>query len=144
MPKLNHTDNPIQFFTSTILNRLFLLMIMLTRAKKNRLTIKCCILILLIGTFHSCLIRNTTKYAETNKCDIHNVKMHKAIVKVHYGYACPRRTKKEYKNAKSILCMGCVVGPYRLAIKYHCQQCDKLKKADKAYWKQHDKERNEK
>ena len=98
---------------------------------------------MLAGTIQSCIIRNATKHAETNICDIHNVKMHKTIVKVHYGYACPRRTREEYKNAKSMLCMGCVVRQYRLAIKYHCRQCNKLKRADKEYWKKRDKEREE-
>lgn len=39
--------------------------------------------------------------------------------------------------------MGCVVKPYRLAIKYHCRQCNKLKRADKEYWKKRDKELEE-
>lgn len=65
--------------------------------------------------------------------------MHKAIVKVHYGFYCQIQTRKEYKNAKSMYCMGCVVQPYRLAIKYHCRQCDKLKRADKEYWEKRDK-----
>ncbi len=106
------------------------------------LIIRYFILILLVGIIQSCLIRNVTKRAETNKCDIHNVKMHKAIVKVHYGYSCPIRTRKEYKNAKSILCMGCVVKPYRFAIKYYCNECNKLRRADKEYWKKRDEERD--
>jgi len=111
--------------------------------KQFSLTIKYLILILLLETLPSCLIHNATKYAEINKCDIHNIKMHKTIVRVHYGNWCPKRTRKEYKNAKSILCMGCVVRSYRLALKYQCKQCNKLKKADKEYWKKRDKEHAE-
>lgn len=104
--------------------------------KQTNQTIKCFILILLVGTMQSCLISNVTKHGQLSTCEIHNVKMHKALVKTHYGKSCPKQTKKEYKNAKQILCMGCVRTPARLGIKYYCRKCNKLKKADKQYWKQ--------
>jgi hypothetical protein len=89
-----------------------------------------------------CRLYDATKYADSDKCEIHNQKMHKTLVKVHYGNFCPARVKKEYKNAKSIECMGCVVRSPRkyLAIKYYCKKCNKFRRADKAYWIQRDKD----
>ena len=100
------------------------------------------LILLALSTLPSCLIRNATKKADTNKCDIHNIKMHKTIVRIVYGYGCPLHShiKPGYHWAKSKVCGGCNIRPYKFVIVYHCRQCDKLKKDDKKYWADKDKE----
>lgn len=87
--------------------------------------------------FQSCILYNSTKHADTNTCEIHNKRMNKAFVRVTYGNYCTSRVRPQYKNAKNIKCMGCVVRPPSkyFAIKYYCKQCNKLRRKDKQYWK---------
>ena len=88
-------------------------------------------------TFESCVLYNSTKHVDSNICKIHDKKMSKSIVRVTYGRFCTAKVRHEYKNAKSVLCMGCVVKSPRkhFAIKYYCKQCNKLRRKDKQYWK---------
>lgn len=76
---------------------------------------------------------NTTKHQETNICNLHNVKMKKAIVSTSFGLYVGGYNS-EFFNAKRKANMGCMVQPwpkYRLAIIYHCRSCNKIKKENK-------------
>jgi hypothetical protein len=92
--------------------------------------------ILILTSFfslQSCVVYNATKKSDAI-CDIHNIKMQKKLVKTRYGRLCPDGLKLQYMNAKSIQCMGCkrpLWPKNRLAIKYSCRECTKLKKEDK-------------
>lgn len=90
------------------------------------------LLLLIIGvTFQSCIVYNSTKRLDTNICRVHKIKMKKALVGTRFGLGCHTGNTPEFPNAKTKQCMGCVVPiwPFkRLAIKYHCKECDKLKK----------------
>lgn len=89
-------------------------------------------------TFQSCLIIIPVKKEESTICNIHNEKMHRSFDRTHYGLHCPKKLKKEYKNARTIHCMGCIRRSYIWALKYHCKQCTKLKELDKTYWENQD------
>lgn len=95
-----------------------------------------------VTLFQSCILYNSTKHANNNVCEIHGEKMGKAIVPVTYGRFCTAKVRPEYKNAKSVKCMGCVVKSPRkyFAIKYYCKKCNKLRRKDKQYWKDHSAE----
>lgn len=56
--------------------------------------------------------------------------MNKTIVKVTYGLYCNSRNSVNYKNAKSNICMGCVVrSPKKfIGLKYYCKECNKAKR----------------
>jgi hypothetical protein len=88
-------------------------------------------------TFQSCIIYNSTKQTENNVCEIHKERMYKTFVRATYGRICNAKLRPEYKNAKSIMCMGCVVKSPRkyFALRYYCKKCNKLRRKDKQYWK---------
>ena len=82
-------------------------------------------------TLQSCIVYNSTKRQDTNICRVHQIKMKKALVGTRFGRGCHTGNTPEFPNAKTKKCMGCVVPIWpikRLAIKYHCKECNKLKK----------------
>lgn len=94
-------------------------------------------ILVLIFLNQSCIFYNSTKYTNSNVCELHQRKMHKTIVKVTYGLYCSSRNPESYKNAKSNICMGCVVRSPRkyFGIKYYCSKCNKIKRKAKRYLK---------
>lgn len=86
--------------------------------------------VILFLTLQSCVVYNSTKNNDQKICIVHNEKLKKALVGTTYGFYC-KGNKAEYINAKRKKCMGCVK-PYwtikRLALVYHCEKCDKIKK----------------
>jgi hypothetical protein len=61
-------------------------------------------------------------------CHVHNIKMHKTIVKIQHGrYSTDFNNKELYPNAKKKYYKGCIKGAERFAIIYHCKQCDDIK-----------------
>ena len=77
----------------------------------------------------SCIINTTKKSYNSginNVCELHNIKMHRTIVGVHYGLTA-YQNHEDSPNAKMFRSGGCVVGPKKLAIIYHCKECDKIK-----------------
>jgi hypothetical protein len=79
----------------------------------------------------SCGVIYTTQITNkdnTNICALHNIKMHKTIVKIQHGrFSTDRNDKNLYPNAKKMYYKGCIKGRERFAIVYHCKKCDKLK-----------------
>lgn len=76
--------------------------------------------------FSSCIVVNYTSRDFDNTCEVHHIKMKKAMVGTSFGLSaydpdsrCP--------NVKQTQNMGCLVEPWpieRLAIIYHCAACD--------------------
>ncbi|MCG3165135.1 MAG: hypothetical protein POELPBGB_00896 [Bacteroidia bacterium] len=85
----------------------------------------------LLLLFSSCVVNTTrqAKYEGDGKlCSLHQTKMHKALVKTHYGRGCPDRNEKDlYPNAKVLCCRGCVTRPETYALIFYCKKCDNLK-----------------
>ena len=79
----------------------------------------------------SCIILNHTKTQQTNICKVHNIKMHKTLVKTWYGTSDTFEfyNQPEYENAKTRYHLGCVTSGFKqkFAIIYHCSQCDKVR-----------------
>ncbi len=63
--------------------------------------------------------------------------MSKTLVRVTYGRFCKAKVRPEYKNARNVICMGCVVKLPRkyFGIRYYCKVCNKLRRSDEQYWK---------
>lgn len=79
----------------------------------------------------SCVVFDSTKNLKSNICSVHKIKMRKTLVGTRYGFGCNTGNTSEFPNAKSKVCMGCVVPAWpikRLAVKYHCKICDSIKK----------------
>jgi|JI10StandDraft_1071094.scaffolds.fasta_scaffold154195_3 hypothetical protein len=79
---------------------------------------------------------------ETNQCQIHQKRMRKTLVRVHYGLYCPAKVRSEYKHAKHVVCMGCVVRGSRkiIALTYCCSKCNQSRRKDKEYWEKREKD----
>ena len=68
----------------------------------------------------SCIVRNVAKYAETNICSVHNIKMKKYLTRTAFGM--PIRGRDEgFPYPKRRARLGCVIPlwpKHRLAIIY--------------------------
>lgn len=82
----------------------------------------------------SCVVYNATKYAKSDTCEVHHIKMKKALVGTRYGRAAGPINQKEYINAKAPILRGCVVPLWpikRLALAYHCKQCNRVNRTER-------------
>ena len=87
--------------------------------------------IILSLSLQSCVVLNATRRIESSKCSLHKTEMKKALVGTRYGKGCFSDNTEEYPNAKTKVCMGCVVPIWpikRLALTYHCEKCNMIKK----------------
>lgn len=87
-------------------------------------------ILLLMMLLQSCMFYNSTKHAKNNTCEIHQQKMHKALVLVTYGKSSRNYIQPGHQNAKSYIHMGCVIRFPRkyFGLKYYCKECQRLKR----------------
>jgi hypothetical protein len=85
-----------------------------------------------ICMLQSCIVYNSARRQDTNICSTHKTKMTKTIVKTRFGKPRLPCSYAGSPNAKRAKCMGCLKPVFpirRLAIIYHCSECDSLKTA---------------
>lgn len=76
--------------------------------------------------FSSCIVVNYTGRDYDNTCEVHHIKMKRAVVGTSFGLSAYGPDQR-CPNVKQRQNMGCVVEPWpieRLAIIYHCAACD--------------------
>lgn len=92
---------------------------------------KCFFFFLLALGFHSCLVYNATNDVVQIKCEVHNTKLHKALVRTTYGLRYETDYNNAFPHAKARMSMGCLVPHWpvrRLALVYCCKSCTKAKR----------------
>ncbi len=86
-----------------------------------------------IVCFYSCKIPTHWKSDEGKKCELHNLTLHRSLVRITYGFVCNPATRlgigsENFPNAKHPKCGGCVVRPNKVVFIYSCSKCNTLKR----------------
>lgn len=68
---------------------------------------------------------------KAGKCELHDKRLHKSLVRVKYGAYCAPGThlgkgSENFPNAKHPICGGCTVGE-RFRWMYNCSKCNKAR-----------------
>jgi len=93
--------------------------------------------------FSSCKIPIHWKSDQGKKCELHQLTLHKSLVRISYGYFCSLRTHlgvgaAAFPNARRQECGGCSVRPNKFVFLYTCSKCTSLKR--KQFFKRKTKE----
>lgn len=87
---------------------------------------------LLVSTLlSSCLVSNHAE-GESGRCELHDKKFHKSLVRVKYGAYCAPGThlgkgSETFPHAKHPICGGCSVRE-RYRWMYNCSKCNRARK----------------
>jgi hypothetical protein len=83
--------------------------------------------------FSGCLVSKVVE-GEPGTCEVHNIRLHKSLVRVKYGAYCAPGThlgkgSEAFPNAKHPVCGGCVVRK-KIRWFYNCSKCNKAKRSN--------------
>lgn len=83
--------------------------------------------------FSSCKIPTHWKSDKGKKCEVHQLTLHKSLVRITYGFFCSPKTRlrggsDEFPNARRQECGGCSVRPNKVVFLYTCSKCTALKR----------------
>jgi transposase-like protein len=93
-----------------------------------KMIVKEIVFVMIIGTLmYSCNIENVI-------CEIHNQKMYKKKIAIHYGFvpmfilseSCPDLASKYFPHSNDSINRGCVIGEVYFE-KYVCKECNKTR-----------------
>ena len=85
--------------------------------------------------FSSCKIPIHWKSDEGKKCEVHELTLHKSLVRITYGYLCAPKSRlgknsEYFPNARRQECGGCSVRPNKMVLLYTCSKCTSLKRKE--------------
>lgn len=85
--------------------------------------------------FSSCKIPTHWKSDKGKKCEVHQLTLHKSLVRITYGYLCSPKThlgkgSEEFPNARHQECGGCSWRPNKVVWLYTCSKCTSLKRKE--------------
>lgn len=85
--------------------------------------------------FSSCKIPTHWNSDKGKKCELHQLTLHKSVVRITYGFFCSPRTRlggnsDKFPNARRQECGGCSVMPNKVVFLYTCSKCTSLKRKE--------------
>lgn len=91
------------------------------------------IILFCVICFSSCKIPTHWKGDKGKKCELHQLTLHRSVVRITYGFVCNPSSRlgigsENFPNAKHPRCGGCVVRPNKVVFVYSCSKCTCLKR----------------
>ena len=85
--------------------------------------------------FSSCKIPTHWKTDEGKKCEVHQLTLHKSLVRITYGFFCSQKSRlgpnsDGFPNARRQECGGCCVRPNKVVFLYTCSKCTTMKRKE--------------
>ena len=82
----------------------------------------------------SCKISNYAKEDKGQKCELHQLTLHRSLVRITYGLGCSPKAhlrkygKDHFPNARHQECGGCIRQSHNFVWIYSCSKCNNLKR----------------